>query len=482
RIHALVSRISRRVFLRSRYSSSEVCTVSRDPKPTPYTAQPTAPSAPDGHSATHESLWVVWFGPSGERLESQLGSGTLRIGREPSNDLVLGGSEVSRRHADVAFEAGQWRIADVGSRNGVLLDGQRRASGPLKHGTVLRLGDWVGVVSRGVVERFGEVAPGLWGGGELARALSAARIAAPSRLSIIIEGETGTGKELLAKAIYGWSGVSGAFVAVNCAALSESLLESELFGHVRGAFTGALGDRLGHLREADGGLLFLDEIGELPPSAQAKLLRALQEQEVTPVGTSKRVAVRLRVVAATHRNLRQMVQTGAFRADLLARLEGLVVCLPALRERRTDIVPLFRDFAAAQLRRAVPPFSAELVAALSLYGWPGNVRELKQLADRTAILHASRDRWGVRQVELAAASPSAAPPLAAAGLDRPSAAPASPAKRSLTRLDLMQALEAAGGVVAQAARALEISKQTLYKLLAEHDVDVRPYRGKQNLR
>lgn len=447
---------------------SSASKVSRESKAAEYTAQPTAPSSPDAKVAADDSLWISWLGPDGEHQESQLSQLPLRIGRESTNEVVLGGNEVSRRHAQIVMGSPGWIITDMSSRNGLLLNGERQASGLLQHGTVLRLGDWVGVVARGIVQSFHEVAPGLWGSLELERALVPARVAAPSRLSLIVEGETGTGKELAARAIHAWSRLGGAFVAVNCAALTESLLEAELFGNVRGAFTGALTDRLGHLREADGGLLLLDEIGELALSAQAKLLRALQEQEVTPLGTSKRIPVCLRVVAATHRNLRQMAQAGTFRADLLARLEGLVIRLPALRERRVDIVPLFRAFAAMQLGKPAPSLSAELVSALSLYGWPGNVRELKQCADRTAILHGSLAKWGVHQVGQGslAATPSAAPKTTAP----------MPGKRSVSRGDLTRALEAANGIVTHAASTLEISKQTFYKLLADHDIDVSPYR------
>ncbi|HEY0464003.1 MAG TPA: sigma-54-dependent Fis family transcriptional regulator, partial [Polyangiaceae bacterium] len=286
-----------------------------------YIALPTAPSKEQTKARVDDALCICWFSPDAECFESKLTQARLRIGREPTSDVVLRGTEVSRSHADIIRENGQLSIVDVGSRNGVLVNGARAQRAILQEGAVLRLGEWVGVVRRGASGKFRELAPRLWGSEELERALSPLRLAARSPLNLIIAGETGTGKELVAKAVFEWSGLSGAFVPVNCAALSESILETELFGHVRGAFTGAATDRLGYLREADGGLLFLDEIGELSLLSQAKLLRVLQEQEVTPVGSSKRIALRLRVIAATHRDLHQMVKAGAFRLDLLTRLE-----------------------------------------------------------------------------------------------------------------------------------------------------------------
>ena len=369
----------------------------------PYTAQPTAPSREQAKARVDDALCIRWFGPDSLCFESKLTEARLRIGREPGNDLVLRGTEVSRNHAEITKKSGEFSIVDVGSRNGVLVNGSLARCAVLQEGLVLRLGDWIGVIGRGASGNFYEVAPRLWGSAELERALRPLRLAARSPLNLIISGETGTGKELVARAVFEWSGLSGAFVPVNCAALSESiletLLESELFGHVRGAFTGAATDRLGHLRESDGGLLFLDEIGELSLLSQAKLLRVLQEKEVTPVGTSKRIPLRLRVIAATHRDLHQMVDAGAFRIDLLTRLEGLLVRLPPLKDRREDVLPMFLAFVGSGLDGKVPALTPELSMTLALHDWPGNVRELKQLADRAAVLHSEKPIWGLSEVD-----------------------------------------------------------------------------------
>ncbi|MEI9949754.1 MAG: sigma 54-interacting transcriptional regulator [Pseudomonadota bacterium] len=438
----------------------------------PYTAQPTAPSREQTKARVDDALCICWFGPNAEWVELKLTDARLRIGREPGNDLVLRGTEVSRNHAEIAKESGQFSILDVGSRNGVLVNGTRQRSAVLAEGAVLRLGEWIGLIRRGSSGRFGEVAPRLWGSAELERALQPLRLAARSPLNLIIAGDTGTGKELVARAVFEWSGLSGAFVPVNCAALSESILETELFGHVRGAFTGAVTDRLGHLRESDGGLLFLDEIGELSLLSQGKLLRVLQEQEVTPVGTSKRIALRLRVVAATHRNLHQMVKAGAFRLDLLTRLEGLLVRLPSLSDRREDILPMFLAFVRARLDGRAPALTPELSMSLALSDWPGNVRELKQLADRAAVLHGEKPTWGLAEVDLQPESGSCIPEPESPEPTGPGNGP----RKRVGRHELTAALAASQGVVAQAARSLRMSKQTLYRQLDEHAIDVKVYR------
>jgi DNA-binding NtrC family response regulator len=206
---------------------------------------------------------------------------------------------------------------------------------------------------------------------------------ADSDATVLITGETGTGKELVARAIHehGHRG-GGAFVAVNCAAIPSELLESELFGHLRGAFTGATGDRIGAFRQADHGTLFLDEIGDMDLAMQAKILRALQERVVTPVG-GKPVAVDVRVIAATHQDLPQRVRNGTFREDLFYRLHVVPIHLPALRERIADIVPLAEHFLS---RSGGKQLSADAAARLLRHSWPGNVRELQNAMERTAVL------------------------------------------------------------------------------------------------
>ena len=217
----------------------------------------------------------------------------------------------------------------------------------------------------------------------------AARVA-PLDTTVLVYGESGTGKEFIVRLIHDQSPrASGPFVSINCAALTETLLESELFGHVRGAFTGAVRDKAGLFEVAANGTIFLDEIGEVAPTVQAKLLRALQEREIRRVGAERNVKINARVVAATNRDLRAGVAAGTFREDLYFRLGGFVITVPPLRDRREDIPPLVHDFvrrAATRMKKDVQTVSAEAMTALMNYSWPGNVRELEHAIERAVIV------------------------------------------------------------------------------------------------
>jgi len=213
---------------------------------------------------------------------------------------------------------------------------------------------------------------------------------AHTNATVLITGESGTGKEVVARLLHGSSGRSqGPFIAVNCGAIPENLIESDLFGHAKGAFTGAHETRAGKFVQAHGGTLFLDEIGELPLAMQVKLLRVLQEREVTPVGDGRPKAVDVRIIAATNVDLESMVRVGRFRQDLYYRLEVLPIHLPALRERFADILPLARHFLDAANRRlgANAVIAEDALAVLKLYSWPGNVREMENLFERLVILN-----------------------------------------------------------------------------------------------
>jgi DNA-binding NtrC family response regulator len=219
--------------------------------------------------------------------------------------------------------------------------------------------------------------------------LDRARAVAPTLATVLILGESGTGKELIARAIHGLSLRSGPFVPVNCGALTETLLESELFGHVRGAFTDARADKRGLLEEAHQGTLFLDEIGEMSPGMQVKILRALQERKVRRIGSAEERPVDVRVVAATHRDLGALVRTGAFREDLYYRINVIPLEVPPLRERLEDLPLLAAAFLSRfsrQLGRKEPRLSPGALAALSSYSWPGNVRELENAVERAVVL------------------------------------------------------------------------------------------------
>jgi two-component system response regulator HydG len=291
---------------------------------------------------------------------------------------------------------------------------------------------------------------------------------APSQATVLVVGETGTGKELVARTIHRFSDrAERRFVAVNCSALAEGLLESELFGHVKGAFTGAAGARPGLFREADHGTLFLDEIGDISPGLQARLLRVLQEHEIVPVGSETPVHVDVRVLAATHRDLPELVRQGRFREDLYYRLNVVTLVLPPLRERRQDI-PLLIDHILRELvtRHGRDPVAVDPDAQYRLlgYSWPGNIRELQNVLERSMLL-AEQDVIGPEhlppEVRPGASSPSApTPPV-------PPAAEPNPL-RSLEEVDrehVLRVLGLTGGNREESARILGISRRTLSRMI-----------------
>lgn len=289
--------------------------------------------------------------------------------------------------------------------------------------------------------------------------------------TVLITGESGTGKEVTARALHDASRRAGKpFVPVNCAAIAPDIIESELFGHVKGAFTGAVADRPGCFKAADGGVLLLDEIGDMALEVQAKLLRVLQEGEVTPVGSHCPQKVDVRVVAATHRDLAQAVRDGRFREDLRYRLDVLSVRLPPLRERLADIVPLAEHF----LRLAAAPgpakrLSAEAARALLAYDWPGNVRELRNAMERC---HALQRGAVIAQVELPGAGSVGNAAEGIGGLPADWYDGTLPeAVERLEKLLLQHALAAAGGNRSMAARQLGIHRQLLYTKLAQYGLE-----------
>ncbi len=289
--------------------------------------------------------------------------------------------------------------------------------------------------------------------------------AAATDASVLITGETGTGKEVAARVLHASSARrDAAFVAVNCAAIPHDLLESEMFGHAKGSFTGAVAERVGRIAEADGGTLFLDEIGDMPGAMQAKLLRVLQERQLTPLGTSKPTRVDIRVVAATHRDLDAMVAAGEFRQDLLYRLNVVPLHLPPLRERIADILPLaehFLSFARMSTGRAMY-LSPEAERRLVDHSWPGNVRELKNAIDRVSSLAPGPAITGDDFAFLGGRSGAPDEALSAALADLPLADAIERVERAL----IARALELAGGNRADAARRLGISRQSLYTKMA----------------
>ncbi|KDN98735.1 sigma-54-dependent transcriptional regulator [Pseudomonas donghuensis] len=290
-------------------------------------------------------------------------------------------------------------------------------------------------------------------------------LAANSDATALILGETGTGKELVARALHRNSArASGPFVAVNCAAIPAELMESELFGHVKGAFTGAVHERTGRFREADGGTLFLDEIGDMPLPTQAKILRVLQEREITPVGANRVQPVDVRIVVATHRDLPAAVKEGRFREDLWYRLQVVPLWLPPLRERLGDVLLLAEHFLRLLGGDSPKRLSAAAARLLLAHPWPGNVRELRNAMERAAIL----SHGAVIDVEHIGLQAVAAP---TPGLDIDWEGPMAQAVAHLEREMTVRALAATAGNRAEAARRLGLSRQQLYRKLAEFGLD-----------
>jgi DNA-binding NtrC family response regulator len=289
----------------------------------------------------------------------------------------------------------------------------------------------------------------------------AARVA-PLDTTVLVYGESGTGKEFIVRMIHDQSArAAGPFVSINCAALTETLLESELFGHVRGAFTGAVRDKAGLFEVAGSGTLFLDEVGEVAPTVQAKLLRALQEREIRRVGAERTIKVNARVVAATNRDLRAAVGAGTFREDLYFRLGGFVITVPPLRDRREDIPALVHDFvrrAATRIKKDVENVSPEAMTALMNYGWPGNVRELEHAIERAVIVARGAS---IRVREL---------PPEVSQKSRQRVQDDSLDLRMLERAAIERALERFRGNRRQAADALKVSTVTLWRKMKEYGI------------
>jgi DNA-binding NtrC family response regulator len=297
---------------------------------------------------------------------------------------------------------------------------------------------------------------------------------ATARTPVFIRGETGTGKEVIARAIHYASSAAGEpFVAVNCTALPEPLLESELFGHVRGAFTGAVGDRRGRFELAGAGTIFLDEIGDISPAFQAKLLRVLQEHEFQPVGSERVQRTEARVIAATHRPIEERVRSGAFREDLYFRLRVVEIDVPPLRDRRGDI-PILAEFLAERIARALHRSAVVIptavMHALETYHWPGNVRELENALTRAIVL-ARGPALALEHLALDGARIAPADAAASA------TTPADPSLAAAERGHVLRILRATSGNKRQAARLLRITRPRLDRLLDRHGIVASEYGG-----
>jgi DNA-binding NtrC family response regulator len=386
------------------------------------------------------------------------------VGREPTTEIPVDDAGVSRAHARFDQRGSALWVQDLGSRNGTYLNGERLPdSGAFASvGSVVRVGRTLLVVTD--VAPYAEQRPaplaGLLGGASLDDARFCIETIAATKSPVLILGETGTGKEVVSRLVHEVSGRRGPFVALNCAAVPSELVDAELFGHTRGAFSGATNSRTGLFRAADGGTLFLDEIGEMPAAVQAKLLRTLETEEVRPVGEDRAVNVDVRVVAATNREVDHLIESGSFRGDLLHRLAGLRIVLPPLRARVED-VPLLAEHFASGSGVGLSTLALERLIA---HSWPGNVRELRNLI--TSGVEVARRKQHA-EVEVDDVAGMFAP-------RRQSGAPASEDDALMARIT--EALTATSGDVAAAADRLGTSRSVLYETLRRLKIEPRVYR------
>ncbi len=421
-----------------------------------------------GDGAKRGRLLVHWDGGFVSRDLPE--SGSITFGRSQGADVRIDDASVSRLHA--ALHVGQtFAIEDLGSSNGTRVAGRAIEAGKR---VTLHPNDKVEVGAAALIidlptpgQRDADIDKG---GLRLGGAAELIARAAPTPLPVLLVGETGVGKEVAALAIVAASPrAQAAFVRLNCAALSEALLESELFGHERGAFTGAEAQKPGLIEAAHGGTLFLDEIGELGLGAQAKLLRVIESGEVTRVGAVAPRMIDVRFVMATNRDLQQRIAVGAFRQDLFYRINGVTIVIPPLRARPTEIVPLAERFtrdAAKRIGRPPIPLAPETTALLAAHAWPGNVRELRHVIERAVLMF-----------QPSVVLPEHLPPeLLQAAPSPPVTSPAPLRGEQSERQRVEAALAQAAGHQGRAAELLGISRRTLSDRLDQLGV-LRPRKG-----
>jgi len=420
-----------------------------------------------------KALLVVAKGPNaGKKLE--VSHMPVRIGTASDNGLVLTDDMVSRYHCEISASPVGVRVRDEGSTNGILVGSIRISDATFTDPFELHLGRTTLAIApldakldreQSTSDRFGD----LLGRSAVMRELFAdlMRIA-PTEVSVLIEGETGTGKELVAESIHRASPrASGPYVVFDCSAVAPTLAESELFGHERGAFTGAVASRAGVFEQANGGTIFLDELGELSKELQPKLLRVLEKREVRRVGSNRTIPVDVRLIVATNRNLRAEVENGNFREDVYYRVAGAQVSIPPLRERLEDLPLLVGHF----LERSKPPRTIDHVPdsvwdMLRAYRWPGNVRELQNAVQRMLINPERTLNVSTRS--------STPPPSLAAVVDDEKLDPLRIARRlaadDFERGYLNRVMARTDGNVTRAAAIAEVSRQMIQKLMKKHDL------------
>ncbi len=438
-------------------------------QPDPVSTQIMSASSPAGRKIRLEHIALdILSGPdAGREIRSSLPS--VRIGTAPDNDVVLTDRTVSRHHAEIRMTREGLLLRDLGSTNGSFLNGLRVKEVFLQPGTALALGSTEIRIGMGAEERVYEIAREdrlgcLVGGAEPMRELyGLIKVVAPTPTTVLITGESGSGKEMVASTLHDLSRRRGPLVVFDASVTDPEMVRNDLFGHVKGAFTGATGAREGAFRRAEGGTLFIDEIGELPLELQPRLLRVLESREVVPVGSDLPVKVDVRVVAATHRNLEAMVEDGSFRADLYYRLSVMSLRVPPLREIKADIPLLVQNFAD---KLGLPcRLSPEAEAALRAYHWPGNVRELRNVLERAAVLCRGGD---IRPEHLRLTEVMASRADAPSGPATPASVATSPAQlKALERRMIDEAMARNRNNKAAVARELGIPLSTLKRRIAE---------------
>ena len=443
----------------------------------------------------HRQRLVVVAGPD-RGLEKEIEGTHLTIGTSSKNDLKLNDGTVSRRHCEVSIVNDRYVVKDLDSTNGTKLNDIPVVEAVLSPGARLKLGDteilfepkkkWERVDSV-ATDHFGD----LYGASKVMKGVFAmlAKVAATD-LSCILVGETGTGKELAARGLHEASARSNKpFVIVDCGAVTKNLIESELFGHEKGAFTGADRQRVGAFEHADGGTIFLDEIGELPIDLQPKLLRALERREIKRLGSARHLEVDVRVIAATHRDLPAMIRKKEFREDLYYRLAEVVVELPPLRDRRDDVPVIAQRIVAEHAREGaqVQGIAEDALKELAGRPWPGNVRELRNVL-RRAIAMSQSDTLSADDLRALGAERISNLPAAGgaggAGEPAPEVADDLPIKEArerwvapMEREYLVRLMRRCNGDLDKAAQDAGVHRKSLERLLRQHGLKASDLRG-----
>jgi transcriptional regulator with PAS, ATPase and Fis domain len=392
----------------------------------------------------------------------------LRIGTSPANDVVLGDPHASRFHCEIRRTEEGYVLRDLGSTNGTRVGEVEVKEGVLHPGATIVVGETrirfladdgkPEEIAASQEERFGDV---VGRSVRMREVFGVLERIAPTELTVLLSGETGVGKDVMARALHDRSARAGKpFVVFDCAAVAPTLIESELFGHVKGAYTGATADAVGAFERADGGTLLLDEIGELSLELQPKLLRALEQRTVRPLGGPKEVPVDVRIVAASHRNLERAVKQGTWRQDLFFRLSVVTLEIPPLRQRQEDL-PIITESILAQLGRKIT-VAPETYQILERYDWPGNVRELRNVIESASAL---ADGPVLEPRHLVFFKPRQKDASSLSGLDL-----AGKSLETIERAAIVQTLERCKGNKTHAAKALGISTSTLYEKVKKYSI------------